>query len=137
MYATRQDIEATYGTDLLYQVTDGTVDQVRVDQALQDASDEVDMSLRGRYAVPLATVPAIVKRWVIDIALAMLPADGAAGSDIIAERAKAARQALKDLRSGATSFDLPAAASTAPTVADDVRYEAPSPMFSGDALRGF
>lgn len=116
---------------------DGTLDEAAVDRALADATDEVEMSLRGRYRLPLSPVPQIVRRWVIDIALAMLPTSGAGDSDLLTDRAKAARQALKDLRSGATVLDLPAEAPAARGGAGHVAFDGPGQVFTPNALKSF
>lgn len=139
MYATRADIDNLYGEDTLYSVAgdgNGGVDTARVDHALADATDEVEMSLRGRYALPLSPIPPIVRRWVIDIALALVPSSGAAGSDLIAERAKAARQSLKDVRSGGLVLDLPTADPAAPGGAGLIAFDGPGIVFDSANLRG-
>jgi hypothetical protein len=73
---------------------------------------------------------------VIDIALAMVPSSGAAGSDLIAERAKAARLALKDVRSGGMVLDLPTADPAAPGGAGLIAFDGPGMVFDPATLRG-
>ncbi|MDH5525215.1 MAG: DUF1320 domain-containing protein [Desulfobulbaceae bacterium] len=73
MYATQQDIVDRYGEDELYVVFDrdgdGVLDANAIDQALSDATEEINGYLAGRYSIPLATVPGNLKTLCIDIAL--------------------------------------------------------------------
>lgn len=61
-YATRQDMIDRYGDTLLVDLTDrgdvatGLIDEDTLDQALEDATDEVTGYLK-RYKLPLAEVP--------------------------------------------------------------------------------
>lgn len=72
-YATQQDIIDRYGADTLYTVfdrdNDGILDTDAVTRALDDASNEIDAYLVGRYPLPLATVPPVLKLLCADIAV--------------------------------------------------------------------
>jgi len=133
-YATVQDIIDRYGERTLWDLLNGegeTLDHTPVEQALADASEEVDASLRGRYALPLANVPAVVRRLAIDLALAMLPTEAAGDNDLVQERAKAARKMLDAVRKG--DVDLGLAAPT--TSVGSVTFVGPGMVFTSDRLK--
>jgi phage gp36-like protein len=73
MYCTLNDITERFPEKYLVQLTDdkklGTVDQDVVNNAIQDADEEIDGYLRGRYTLPLDTVPNLVKKISVDIAI--------------------------------------------------------------------
>lgn len=75
-YATQQDIIDRYGSDELTVAadhdSDGVADPAVVTQGLADASDEIDAYLAGRYSLPLAVVPAVLKRLCVDMALYLM-----------------------------------------------------------------
>jgi len=75
-YAIRQDIVERYGTNELIVAADhdedGTADTPVVEQGLQDASEEIDVYLGGRYALPLAVVPPVLKRLCVDMAMYLM-----------------------------------------------------------------
>jgi phage gp36-like protein len=60
-YATLADLTTRYGEDEIRQRSDhagiGSIDTAVVNQALADASAEIDAYLSGRFTLPLATVP--------------------------------------------------------------------------------
>jgi phage gp36-like protein len=73
MYAVTEDMTTRFGEEELIHLTDrdanqGAIDAVVLDQALADASAEIDGYLGGRYALPLASVPAVLTRICCDIA---------------------------------------------------------------------
>lgn len=72
-YATAQDMIKRFGEEELIDLTDrdgslGSIAAPVLDQALADASAEIDGYLGGRYKLPLATVPAVLIRICCDIA---------------------------------------------------------------------
>lgn len=73
-YATKQDMIDRFGETELVQITNQedhaaeTIDDSVLNQALADADAEIDGYLIGRYALPLASVPATLKRNACDIA---------------------------------------------------------------------
>ncbi|MDH5185171.1 MAG: DUF1320 domain-containing protein [Gammaproteobacteria bacterium] len=78
-YATAQDIIDRYGNDQLLLIADrdgdGLVDAAVVDQALADASAEIDAYLATRYELPMAPVPTVLVRVCVDIVMYRLAAD--------------------------------------------------------------
>ncbi|CAA0097624.1 Uncharacterised protein [BD1-7 clade bacterium] len=73
MYATQAAIESRYGKDELLIIADDDlndeIDTAKVNRALQDADDEIDSYIGKRYPLPLATVPGILTRVAVDIAI--------------------------------------------------------------------
>lgn len=136
-YAAAQDIIDRYGDDLLYSLApdqDGeTYDAEIVAQALADASEEMDLSLRGRYRLPLASVPGVLVRACVDLALSMIPRDAAQDGDLIQKRAKQARELLRGLARGDQKLDLEAAPSQG---GGDILYDNPPSPWPG-GLEGF
>lgn len=73
MYCAKADIRDLLEEQQLVQLTDdentGEVNDARVDKAIADACGEIDGYLGSRYPLPLATVPAIVRKCAVDIAI--------------------------------------------------------------------
>lgn len=73
MYATIDDIRAQVREAELIGLTDqedtGAVVEATVNAAIESAGVEIDGYLGGRYTLPLATVPDIIKKLCVDIAV--------------------------------------------------------------------
>lgn len=137
-YATVPDIITRYGESLLHSLLDREgeeLDQAAVEAALADASQEVDLYLRARAALPLSPVPDVIKRATIDLALAMLPTQAAGDNDLIQQRAAAARKLLAAVAEGALTLGLfpPAGAAGG----GGVLFSGPGMVFTPDALKDF
>jgi phage gp36-like protein len=74
MYATRNNISTIYGPEFLSDITPVDVPDPEgaVDQALADASAEIDGYLSKKYELPLAGQPKVLRRPCIDIAVYVL-----------------------------------------------------------------
>ena len=72
-YCTKDDlltkIPADYLVDLADDDGDGQVDDTVINEAIEQASAEIDTYLGSRYSTPLSSVPKIVKKLCIDIVL--------------------------------------------------------------------
>lgn len=72
-YATKEDIDELYGTDLLVRVADhnkdGTPDPSVIEMGLQTADDLCNAYLSALYSTPIDPVPGVVKKCAIDIAI--------------------------------------------------------------------
>lgn len=70
-YCTISDLISQIPESNIIQLTDdeglGVVNQARVDKAITTADSVVDGYLRGRYSLPLSTVPELIKTIAIDI----------------------------------------------------------------------
>lgn len=72
-YSTLTDIKNLIPEETIIQLTDdenlGEVNQTRVDEAIAQADAEIDSYCASKYSVPFTTVPAIVKKCSVDIAI--------------------------------------------------------------------
>ncbi|SUT89811.1 Mu-like prophage protein gp36 [[Actinobacillus] rossii] len=87
LYASRDSFIKRYEErtlQLLASNKDGTLNTEKVDEALEDSSHTIDSYLAGRYALPLAVVPAVLERHCCYIARYFL------------EKNRATEQARKD-----------------------------------------
>lgn len=112
-YATAADLQDRLGEARLVQLTDlqspplGLVDMTVVQKALDDADAEIDGYLVGRYVLPLATVPAVLRVHAITLAHARLL--GPSASEIDREELKATRDFLASVARGQVNLIPPAA----------------------------
>jgi len=71
-YATKMDLESTYGEDLVASLADtdgnGVPNEETIEQALYTASSIIDAHLAARYSVPVFATP-VVRDLAVDIAL--------------------------------------------------------------------
>jgi len=132
-YASVQDLVERLGEPRLVQLTDlgeppvGLVDEAVAQRALDDASAEIDGYLVGRYALPLAPVPGVLK--VHALTLAHLALLGSAASDAEREDGKRVREYLQRVAEGKVLL-LPPAQSALPAGAGAVLFSA------GDKVMG-
>ena len=72
-YSTLTDIKKLIPEETIIQLTDdegtGSIDQTRVDEAIAQADAEIDSYCGSRYTVPFTTIPDIVKKISVDIAI--------------------------------------------------------------------
>jgi phage gp36-like protein len=72
-YSTVNDMKKMLPEELIVQLTDdettGSPNQARVDEAIAQADAEIDSYCGERYSVPFSTVPDIVKKLSVDIAI--------------------------------------------------------------------
>lgn len=105
-YATQQDLVDRFGEDELIQLTDrehtGSIDTEVLDQALADATEEIDTYVGARYRLPLETVPKILVRWCADIARYHLYDDAA--PEAVQKRYEGVRSSLRMLAEGKTTL---------------------------------
>lgn len=113
-YANAAEMIARYGERELTELTDrvgaGVPDAALLERALSDAATEIDGYLRGRYALPPDTVPALLKRIACDIARYLLAAERA--TDEMRARYEDARKILAAIADGRVRLGL------APAVTD-------------------
>lgn len=113
-YCTQQDMIDRYGEEELIQLTDrdqlNAINATVLGAAIDDATGTMDAYLGTRYTLPLATVPAVLKRIGCDIARYLL--HGNEAPDSVADRHGAAIEFLQavakgdlDLAVGETSGD--------------------------------
>lgn len=106
-YCTQQDMIDRYGEEDLTQLTDrdqtGSIDAAVLSTAIDDGGGTIDTYLSKRYALPLAQVPAVLKRLNCDIARYYLY--GTEAPDSVADRHNAALELLQSISKG--DIDLP------------------------------
>ena len=123
-YATVAELQDRLGEPRLTQLTDlqdppiGLVDQAVAQKALDDASGEIDGYLVGRYTLPLATPPAVLRVHCITIAHYRLLGERA--DEVTREAYKAACAFLASVAKGDFPLlppaDVPAPAGVGPVL---------------------
>ncbi|MEO3355772.1 gp436 family protein [Acinetobacter haemolyticus] len=68
MYATRGDLEARFGAVEIANLEAMQTEPDAVEQALQDASEEIDSYIAVAYTLPLPLIPSTLKRVACNIA---------------------------------------------------------------------
>jgi len=68
MYASRNDLEARFGEGELQQLEMMQTVGNSIEEALQDASEEIDSYISVRYVLPLPSTPSTLKRIACNIA---------------------------------------------------------------------
>ena len=134
-YATQTDLVQRFGATEIAQLTDpaagATIDATVVARALGDADAQIDLSLTKRYALPLATVPAVLVRIAADIARYQLWSDRASAE--VRARYKDATALLDRIASGDVLLGGAAALTPATDAGAAVSGRAPARQF-GDAV---
>ena len=101
-YCTQQDMIDRYGDEELIQLTDrsqsNVIDTTVLTAAIDDATGTVDAYLGARYTLPLASVPAALKRICCDIARYLLHDNEA--PDSVSDRYDAAIEFLQAVAKG-------------------------------------
>lgn len=139
-YCTQIQLEARYGEALLVEISDradvptGTIDADLITRAITDATALIDGYLAGRYALPLATVPALVT----DLAqrIAIYYAHSNVASEKIGKDYEAALRQLKDIASGLIKLDA-GGAEPAGSGASEVRTNDPERPLSAATMKGY
>ncbi|MBX9702382.1 MAG: DUF1320 domain-containing protein [Acetobacteraceae bacterium] len=133
-YATLADLTARFGEAEVAQLTDraGTeqVDGSVVDAALADADATIEGYLAGRYAVPVAPVPALLRRIACDLARHTL--HGKSAGEAVRRAQEDALKLLRDLANGVAVLPGATAAAAGANPAADagtVRVSAPERVF--------
>lgn len=126
MYCALADIKKLLPEDVVVQLTDdegiGAVNQARVDEAIEQADAEINSYSAVRYAVPFSTVPDVVKKLSVDIAIYNLYSRRTEEiPPTRSERYKNAIRQLEGIAKGVVSLGVdpaPAASSQSPQTVD-------------------
>jgi phage gp36-like protein len=117
-YCTLEDLKKALPEAALEELTDdegaGSIQDARVTEAIAQADALIDTYLGGRYAVPLSSVPAVVRQCSVDIALYYLykrTVEGFAEAGDSTRRTayKDAVRTLEDIRSGKMGLPIASA----------------------------
>lgn len=139
-YVTQADLVERFGTSMLIDLTDraeppaGAIDAAVVTDALTDADAMIDGYLLGRYALPLASTPSLVKDLAKTIAIYKLHRD--AVSDKIAADYKSALATLAQIASGVIRLNVAGIEPTS-SGATGVKVTDRDRDFTPDNLKGF
>lgn len=132
-YCTQQDLIDRFGEDELVQLTDranaGVIDEAVLTQAIGDAGAEIDGYLGGRYTLPLATVPVVLKRLACDIARYNLYDEAA--SEQVTRRYDGAVNFLRMVARGDISLGVDATGAKADETAGMPEFDAGRSVFGG------
>lgn len=139
-YLTPAELATRYGQDRLIDLTDrdgdGLADDPMINQALADASAEIDGYLAARYALPLPMVPAILARIAGDIAIYRLLSLRRLGDiEDARRRYEDVRRLLEAISRGTVSLGLPV--EQRPGLSLAAAKSGPSPVFGADEMEGF
>lgn len=119
-YATLADLMTRFGEREIVQLTDteqtGAPDSVTVGRALGDADAEIDAALVGRYQLPMAPVPELLRRIACDLARESLYTDTV--PDVVKNRGTTARRLLTSVANGTLRFEDAAPASVSAAKSD-------------------
>lgn len=109
-YCTQLDLVARFGADELVQITKPTdpdaitIDVQRVADAIADIDALIDAKLQARYALPLATLPRVLRNIACDLVRARLYEDRI--TDHVSKRENAALKLLDEIAAGTLSLGL-------------------------------
>ncbi len=142
MYCTLDDIKKLLPEDSLLQLTDdeglGAVNQTRVDEAVAQADAEIDSCIGGRYGVPLSTVPGVVKKLSVDIAIYNLYSRRVEEMpEVRKDRHRNAVSQLKDIAKGTVSLGVAELPPAADTGGAETNKATDKNVFTRDRLKGF
>jgi phage gp36-like protein len=110
-YATKEDIDELYGTDLLVRVADydrdGTPDDEVVAKGLQAADEVCDAYLSAQYTIPVTPTPGVVRTCAIDIAVYKMALGRTGRTDEMRLRYEDALALLEKISTGKVGLGLP------------------------------
>jgi len=139
-YCTQDDLLERVSEDELIQATDDenidAVDESKVTRAIADADAIVNGYCGRRYAVPFTTVPALIRKFSVDIALYTLFSRRAGAGEEFRQHRDDAVSYLKGVARGENTLgendpdETPASANT-PNIVSNPR------IFSRTSLEGF
>src|SRR3954470_3734390 len=110
-YATKEDIDELYGTDLLVRVADydrdGTPDPAVVAKGLEGADEICDAYLSAQYTIPVVPTPGVVRNCAIDIAVYKMALGRTSRTDEMRVRYEDALALLEKISTGKVGLGLP------------------------------
>lgn len=137
-YATVQDCIDRYGEVLLLTLSELTdpadlAGSTRLEEALSDAAQEINGYLGARYTLPLPSVPKLLKRCAIDIALYRVASESDRGTEERRTRYKDAVKLLEAISKGTVTLGLPEPESK---TVHGVRVTGSPPRFTRESMSG-
>lgn len=138
MYCTKQDLIDRFGENELVQLTDhdnlGFINDDVLNQAIADASAEMDGYLASRYSLPLATVPQTLKPLCCNIARYKLYDEQA--SEQVTKNNDAAIKFLFSVSKGEISLGVDSLGAKAQST-DFAEVQSAGSVFGRDKSSGF
>lgn len=141
MYATASAMITRFGEQDLTLLTEredsvpGEINLALLEQALSDASAEIDGYIAGRYVLPLTTVPAVLERNCCDIARYFLYGDKA--PEQVEKRYTAVVKFLTAVSKGDISLGLADTGETAGQSELVISIESAGSVFGRKSAKGF
>lgn len=138
-YCEQNDITEMLDNAELIQLTDdaaeGAVDESVVTRAISDADAEIDGYCADRYSVPFSTVPDVIRKLSVDIAIYNLYSRRQGAPETRQKRYDNAVDFLKRVADGKAA--ITGADGQAAGTGDRVSFSGPDRTFSRDSLKGF
>lgn len=140
-YATAQDMIDRFSEQQLREVTDPEIEEIKVaalDRALEDATDEIDGYLEGRYRLPLQSPPRSLRILACNIAMYRLLT--LRQIDVMEDQRQRYDDAVKYLRAvadGKINLGLALNGQTVAPAGGPTLVAGPERTFSRDRLKGF
>lgn len=110
-YATKEDIDELYGTDLLVRIADynrdGQPDPDVIDKGLLAADEVCNAYLSAQYTVPVVPTPGVVRTCAIDIAVYKMALGRGSRTDEMRLRYEDALALLEKISTGKVGLGLP------------------------------
>jgi phage gp36-like protein len=138
-YCAKSDLLLQISEAVLIQLTDdngqGAVVDSVITTSVSDADDEIDSYCGGRYTVPFAAAPGIIKKLSVDIAIYNLYARRKGAPEDRKTRYDAAVRLLRDVSRGLVT--LGADAPSPVTTGDTVAVTGNDRLFTRDKMSGY
>ncbi len=138
-YSIQADIleQLTYEelVDLTDDTEQGVVDAAVVSRAVSDADEEINIYCGKIYDVPFSSVPAIIRKISVDIAIYNLYSRRGIVADVRLERYQSAVRTLEDIAHAEITLGAPLAPAHNSKQAASVSY--PERLFSRDNLKNY
>ncbi|AWK84477.1 gp436 family protein [Photobacterium damselae] len=110
VYATKQDL-VDRDEQLLWNLaldrSTETINETYVEQALEQADDEINSFLGRRFVLPLPTVPSLLNKIAITIAFYWLADRDQQATELLQKRYDQAMQQLREIANGKRELGLP------------------------------
>lgn len=140
-YCSLPDLTLAVPTSALRQLSNDdplatTPNMAVVEEAINQAEEAVDGYLRGRYTLPLATVPTLVKQYTVALARHWLYARRPEGNDLpdaVTRTYKDALKALEFIREGKITLGIPETGKDTPE-SGEIKVRARKSQFNDDLL---
>jgi len=138
-YVTEQEMIDRFGEDTLRQLADrdgdGGIDAAVLQATIDDATALIDGYLLTRHALPLPTVPDLLRQVAAKIAFRQLHVHGA--PDEVEAMAREAERTLSRIAKGEIVLDVDGGGAPAGGAESPPAFEGAERLFSRDKLGGF